>query len=583
MAAIRIYYDGDCPFCSRYARYLRLQAHAGKPELVDLRRDPAARKHFAAQGYAPDKGMLVEYRGELYAGARAMHLLSLLSTPSTRFNAFVAWLMSRPSSATLLYPLLRMGRAAVLICLGRRALESEKGWRKSPHGFFFFAFGLFGFLHLLIYIFSYGVALYPTSYLAGLFGALLALFPLSRRLFLALIVTLAVDGVLHAPIFSNHTLIKNFFVLGVLVAGLESWIRGESWAWFVQRFAPAGRWLLLGMYFFGVFHKLNKDFLNPEVSCAVTLLEQVPFAGALIHFEWIQLASIYGTLVVETVIALCLLVPASRNLGIFLGIAFHSLLALSGYAMYAPFSTLSIALHCLFLPPFAHAQLAGNRRINAWLGLSRRALGVALLLLWVVLLACLAHVKAFDQFGLLWLLFPVLLLWAVYASGQAPESVQAHPVAVTRTPVWGWILLALFMFNGFAPYLGLKTAQSINMFANLRLEGGTGNHLVLPWAPRPFGYLKDTVEIVEPGGVGYFKFVKQSDLRLTWYDFLNRMERADAATRVSYRRNGVYYEGITQSDLRDSFANTLHARWIRSWLHFTPVNLKDPKPCARNN
>jgi hypothetical protein len=121
------------------------------------------------------------------------------------------------------------------------------------------------------------------------------------------------------------------------------------------------------------------------------------------------------------------------------------------------------------------------------------------------------------------------------------------------------------------------------MFANLRLEAGVSNHLVFSQAPAPFGYLEDTVEIVDSGSIRYFQSVKQNDLRLTWYDFLNRMERAGADTRVTYRRNGVLHNAVSQSDLQDAFANTLHSRWVRAWLHFTPVSLKDPKPCARNN
>ena len=29
------------------------------------------------------------------------------------------------------------------------------------------------------------------------------------------------------------------------------------------------RYLLAIMYFYGIFHKINTDFLNPQVSCAV--------------------------------------------------------------------------------------------------------------------------------------------------------------------------------------------------------------------------------------------------------------------------------------------------------------------------
>ena len=52
------------------------------------------------------------------------------------------------------------------------------------------------------------------------------------------------------------------------------------------------------------------------------------------------------------------------------------------------------------------------------------------------------------------------------------------------------------------PYLGLKSAQAVNMFSNLRLEGGVSNHLILPHPPGPFGYPEDIAVIEHGGGDG---------------------------------------------------------------------------------
>lgn len=583
MAPIRIYYDGECPFCARFVRYLRLRDSAGVPELIDLRTAPDARRAFIDRGLAPNKGMLVERDGQVYEGADAMHLLTLLSSPSARFNRLVGMLTATAGRARWSYPLMRAGRAAVLLMLGREGLEAGKGWQKAPYGFFLFTFGVFGFLHFLIYAYNYGVGLYPSSYAVGVLGLALALFPLSRRIFLLLIAALAIDGLLQAPVFSNHSMLKNFLVLGVLVAGLEAWLRGESWRWFIGRFATVGRWLLLLMYFFGVFHKVNTDFLDPAVSCAVVLLQHMPLPDMIVGQAWLHWPAMYGTLVIETFIVACLLIPSLRQLGVYLGIAFHSLLALSGYSFYAPFSTLTIALHCLFLPPLAHAWLESDADTRARLQRARRPLGLAVLGLYALGLTALAANGSYAQLGIMWLILPIGLLVVIRASGVSPAAVNFRDGPALRAPVWAWLLIALFFFNGITPYLGLKTAQSFNMFANLRLEDGRSNHLLLPNAPGPFDYLEAPVEILEPGGITYFAHVQRRDLRLTWYDFLGRMEDASENVAVDFRRDGQVRRNVTRADLAAERQDVLHPAMVRRWFHFVPVNTTMPKACARDN
>lgn len=583
MAPIRVYYDGECPFCARFVCYLRLRDSVGDPELIDLRRTPEARRDFVDRGFAPDKGMLVERDDEVYGGADAMHLLSLLSSSSARFNRLVAKLTATPASSRWTYPVLRAGRAAILLMLGRSGLEAGEGWQKAPYGFFLFTFGAFGFLHFLIYAYNYGVGLYPSSYAVGILGLALALFPLSRRLFLLLVAALAVDGVLQAPVFSNHSMLKNFLVLGILVAGLEAWLRGESWRWFVSRFAPVGRWLLLVMYFFGVFHKLNTDFLDPAVSCAAVLLQHMPLPDAITGQAWLHWPAMYGTLVIEGFIVACLLTRPLRQIGVYLGIAFHSLLALSGYAFYAPFSTLTIALHCLFLPPFAHAWLEFDADIRSRLQRARRPPGLAVLGLFVLGLVALAANGSYVQLGIMWLILPVALLALIRASAKSPAAANASDGAVLRAPGWAWPVIALFFLNGFTPYLGLKTAQSFNMFANLRLEDGRSNHLLLPNAPGPFDYLEDTVEILDPGGVAYFAQIKQRGLRLTWYDFLSRMDSVSENVAVDIQRAGQVHRNVTRTDLAAAREDVLHSGLVRRWFHFIPANMTIPKTCARDN
>lgn len=578
--AIRIYYDGECPFCTRYVRYLRLRQSVNNAELLDLRRDPEQRARFRELGFDPDKGMIVEYGDRTYGGAEAMNILTGLSTPAGWLNRLTAILMRAPLSARLFYPFLRAGRALILLFLGRSGLDADTGVAKSPYGFFLFVFGAFGFFHLLNNVYEYGEPLYASTWLVGLSGLGLAFFPLSRRLFLLLTLALLVDGVLHAPVLSNHTIIKNFLVVGIALSGLASWFRGNSWTSFVHGFAPLGRWLLLIMYVFGIFHKINADFLNPESSCAVALWREIPLPSFLHESLVMHWMGIYGTFLVEGLILICLLVPRTREWGIMLGIGFHALLAISGYAMYVSFSTLSIALHCLFLPPYAHTRLEERPEVLRRIRSARRLPGLLVILAYITLIWLLAWNASYSQLGIVWCVLPVTLLWLVHqcVSGHSGDMIRSSRMLGTG-PLLA-ILVAAFFLNCFAPYLGLKTAQSINMFANLRLEGSVSNHLVLRNPPGPFGYLGDIVEIESSSGVPYFVSIENRDLHLTYYSMLNYMERASNSATVTYVRDGKRYENVTRAELVPEFERVLHPRWFRAWFHFSPVDLTRPKPCA---
>jgi predicted DCC family thiol-disulfide oxidoreductase YuxK len=106
-ARLRIIYDGECPFCSSYVRLLRLREQYDV-RLVDARKEPA----FAAQyGLDLNEGMIADLDGAVHHGARALSLLSRLSSTRSPLRS------ERVASAV--YPLFRFGRNVALKLLGR--------------------------------------------------------------------------------------------------------------------------------------------------------------------------------------------------------------------------------------------------------------------------------------------------------------------------------------------------------------------------------------------------------------------------------------------------------------------------------
>lgn len=110
MRTLRIVYDGDCPFCTRYVQLMRLrERHA--VELIDARREPERAR---AYGLDLNEGMIADLDGEIHHGAKAVALLSRLSR---RPNP-----LASDRIAAFAYPVMRAGRNLALRLLGRRPL-----------------------------------------------------------------------------------------------------------------------------------------------------------------------------------------------------------------------------------------------------------------------------------------------------------------------------------------------------------------------------------------------------------------------------------------------------------------------------
>ena len=60
-----------------------------------------------------------------YHGHDCIHMLALLSTPSSAFNRLNAARFRAPRAARLLYPVLRTGRNAALRLLGRSKIRKQ--------------------------------------------------------------------------------------------------------------------------------------------------------------------------------------------------------------------------------------------------------------------------------------------------------------------------------------------------------------------------------------------------------------------------------------------------------------------------
>lgn len=115
-------YDGECPFCTRYSRYLRLKEHVKHLELISAREDHPKVKEAIEKGYDLNEGMIFMTEDHIYHGEEALHILACLSARSGFFNQLNYWLFRYHSVAKLAYPVLRAGRNLTLKILGKSTI-----------------------------------------------------------------------------------------------------------------------------------------------------------------------------------------------------------------------------------------------------------------------------------------------------------------------------------------------------------------------------------------------------------------------------------------------------------------------------
>lgn len=128
---VQIVYDGECPFCDNYCKLVRIKDTAGQVELVDARENTQIMKEITALGMDIDDGMVVKMNGQIYYGAEAIHVLSLISSRSGFFNRLNYHIFKSKKLSKILYPILRDCRNLALWMLGKSRIDNLGTGRKS--------------------------------------------------------------------------------------------------------------------------------------------------------------------------------------------------------------------------------------------------------------------------------------------------------------------------------------------------------------------------------------------------------------------------------------------------------------------
>ncbi|WP_300972954.1 thiol-disulfide oxidoreductase [Sphingomonas sp. LHG3406-1] len=401
---------------------------------------------------------------------------------------------------------------------------------------------------------------------------------------------MAVQYVARLPVLSNNQTLAFFMNISIVaVIGLEV-IKSRSLTIdreiVYERLRVVARAILATMYFYGIFHKINTDFLDPEVSCAVALYEPLARPFSLDQNMVGQWGSIIATFVVEAIAIVCLYWRRYFWVGLILGLTFHYIIPLSGYSWYMDFSSLVLALYMLSVPREVSAGFYSS--VTALLRkapISRAGFTAILLFVALVAVCALIVFRIADYFPtrenkLVWH-SAWLLIWAVVGGTMSVLITRAALLALPysekpgpRQPRWLLIAPAILFIQCLSPYFGLKTESSINMFSNLHTEGGQTNHLIFTPPPYVAGYQRELVKVVDSSIPWVATVAKDGD-------YLVRHELGSALREnpggwVTFDYKGQRYERIVNETFPFDRPNLLE----RKLLRFKPVDFERPKVCT---
>jgi hypothetical protein len=394
------------------------------------------------------------------------------------------------------------------------------------------------------------------------------------------------------PVASNNKTITVFMNAAILVCALQAaWagLRDEQFRDVTyERMRVVARALLAVMYFYGIFHKINTDFLDPRVSCAVALYEPLARGFGLGGHPIGHSIAIWSTFIIEAIALVALYWKRFFAIGLILGLMFHFVIPISTYSWYMDFSSLVLALYMLSIP--REVSTAFFERVARIFRTSRERFGTVGLLLPFAVIGVLAVVVvgaialSAGRVGVLFQLYTSVwvLFWAVYGgiamvllTAVALDYLPWRGQHAPRQPLWLYAFALVLFISCLSPYVGLKTESSIAMFSNLHTEGGETNHLMFAAPPYLFDYQRDVVHIVAASSPTLQQVAAKRD-GMVWFG-LQQYLRANPTQWVTFRRDGVLHERATAA----SIAHLPQPSWLESqFLIFKTVDFERPKVCT---
>ena len=312
------------------------------------------------------------------------------------------------------------------------------------------------------------------------------------------------------PRLANHSTLLFFLNIYFLVFTTYKYIFIKNHDFISENDFLLLRWVLILVYFFTGFHKLNFDFLFSENSCAnwyhnkllfLFLDEVVKPYPQIIYF-----ISPFLVVCFEIIESFLLMFKKTQLFSLYSFLLLHFYLSLGGFF---DFAIVCISLMIAFVPVNNYnnnAQIILKKINLKFLKFSRLELYSYFL---IIISLSIYFEREYEILqnenhryivfisGTFYIVNLVFLSWDFIKIAYSQKILRWNSENLFyKVPIRIYFCLSFLFFHGFQNYLGLSTAGTFAMFSNLRTEGGSSNHLLLKNNPLEFfDYQKDLVYI----------------------------------------------------------------------------------------
>ncbi|MFN3199771.1 MAG: hypothetical protein ACE366_15315 [Bradymonadia bacterium] len=254
----------------------------------------------------------------------------------------------------------------------------------------------------------------------------------------------------------NDVLTQSMYLTWVALVALVGALWGRE-----RNALTAIRGLTAATYLLAALHKINHDYLNPEISCAVHAWD--------VTVEYFRLPEVSRTLdpimpvlSIALELALAWLIWRGHPLRWVIGAVFHAPL------------TVTLA------PAFAAVTMSGYvagaspREAVMW----RRLLSRPTLLIVAGIIT--ATATALGHGEIRWDHAPKMATLGALAAGGLVIAFEGRPRWPRRLSPAAWVITGLWLAHGLTPYFGLQYQHTAAMLSNMRIDTACHNSLIFP-------------------------------------------------------------------------------------------------------
>ena len=417
--------------------------------------------------------------------------------------------------------------------------------------------------------------------------------PITFALFLATDIFAVASRMGPVPNHILFSLVMNALMLAVLIGALIKEKRApnvDARGMWVTIVAPMVRMSVAILYFFTVFHKINRAYFNPDVSCASTMLHEIGGMYSIIPSGvFADNLAIYGTLLIEGLIPILMFIPRTRLAGGVLALGFHAMLSLHPHPGIYSFTATIVSLLSWFIPSgfFVNIQPAPKVLKALQIVWIMTCIMVTTALLVGVVPSLKSIVTQAGTIGFSIGYYGILVYsaatavafllhsWRNRADLAGPYSVVG---SLSKQLMFSCPLCALLVLIGMQPYLGLRTRMCFSMFSNLQTEGGVGNHLLIPDALQQTRWQKELVSVVTSDDPGLDTIANRHH-RIPILELSRRIRESKAGYSTMFLYQGKEYTCLSGDVASMNVLPEINAAGSR-YLYFRSVG-PDPAtvPC----